>query len=133
MKKDELLYLYQDYSDLEILNLFLNAVDQYQIIEQSEMIAKSILERNGITFYLQHEGFKKNIRRLAICAKIRKININSINYSEITTEDIIERIRENEARDFKNLSEDEFKKKSILYEQIILKYESLINEGKIFK
>ena len=131
MKKEELLNLYKNYSDDEIRDFLISGIEEYKVIEVSERIASNLLNRYGMNFYMQHENFKNNIKRLMLCARIRGIYIPTENISfDITKDDIIERIRENEVLDieeYKDIPLDN------VYETIVSKVECMLDEGRIIR
>ena len=134
MKKDKFLKQYENYTNEELISYAIDGINHYSVIEKSEMIAKRLLEAYGINFYYMHENFKSNIRRLMMCLKMRGLNLPENAYlNDITTEDIIERISENEAFQESLCKDYDFKGISSLYEAIINKCQNIMDEGKIFR
>ena len=134
MTKEELLKIYENYSNDDLRDSVIEGISEYDILTKSEMIAKKILETYGIKFYYVHEDFKRNVKKMMLCARIRGITLpESVYYGEITLEDIIERISENEAFQESLCKDYDFKGIISLYEAIINKCQNIMDEGKIFR
>ena len=134
MTREELLKIYENYSNEDLRDSIISVINEYGILTKSELVAERILETYGIKFYYIHENFKRNVKRMILCARIRGIVLpENANYVEITLEDVIERISENESFQecmFKNY---DFKGISSLYEEVINKCKTIMDGGKVFK
>ena len=137
MKKEELLKLYENYNNEDLISYAINSIQEYNVIQKSEEVAKRILEANNINFYYLHEDFKRNLKKMLFCVRMRGIRLpENCGMTNITVEDIIERIKENEVCQINMYQKDKkfsFEDINTLYDNIIHQYESFMNEGKSLK
>ena len=103
-----ILRLYKDYSNEEILKMVLESLPRYIKLVKSEEIAKEILkEYNTVLLsFSPNSYFKKQHQKLMVCAKLREISIPDEAYDVlVTVNDIIERIKETQSEEISIIDE----------------------------
>ena len=101
VNEEKIINYYSKFNDDEIQKMLDEGINKYNIILQSEKIAKIYLHKYNIHFFHQNERFKSDFQGLLIYAKHRNLMFNKESfYSECSIEDIIERINENK---YKNI------------------------------
>ena len=104
--EEKIVDFYKKYSNEEIQKMLDDGIVKYNIIIQSEKIAKEYLRRYNVHFYYQNERFKNDFKRLLIGAKHRNLLFHEEYYhSDCHIEDVIERIIENKHKQLDALHE----------------------------
>lgn len=87
---------YNNYSNEELIDIYLKRQDKYHRLVESEIIAKNILKKYDIPFYYRHEEAKHNYNIFIGYLKKRNINLDAYHSStQASLNDIILRLEEN--------------------------------------
>lgn len=146
-KELEILKLYSGFSDERIKEMYMIGIIPYLTLVKSERIARKLLNEYGIFFYYQHEELKHEFRQIFNCMRLRNLTFfPSVMDVEVNLEDVVERIRENEAKRIDDIHKyiylkyhnklnsydreiPEIKKElDILMNDVMLLYDSIVND-----
>ena len=102
---DQLLSLFENYSDEEILRKINENIYFYRRLKKIEPLVIEILNKYGVQYYRTFESFKQFFEKVLYCAKLRKIKYRNVEY-RIRINDLIEMIKINRDLEIDNVLEN---------------------------
>ena len=130
MKYETIAKKYDGLTKNKLYEMLITNSYKYYTITISEEKARKILELYGLPFHYQHQTFKHEFLRLIFYVRANGIDLplDSVGF-DISYDDIMERILENEEYDKQRLGDSTYKEISSLYDDAILKCHTFMDEG----
>ena len=96
INKKNTLNKYNNYSNKELIDIYLKRQGEYDRLVESEIIVKNILKKYDIPFFYRHEEAKHKYNIFIECLKRRGINPNTYrSHTQASLNDILKRLEEN--------------------------------------